>query len=109
MNNLPNGQPITSSFISIKQTNTPRSCFKHRPDGSYQRKNNSQLNRLPKDNRTRRLSTGGNISGRVSFAHAALSNGKILQESTSTFQPEIDLTEEKLYFLTKGVKEFQLI
>jgi hypothetical protein len=41
-----------------------------------------------------RLSTGGNISGRVSFAHVALSNGKILQESTLPFRSVIDLIEK---------------
>ncbi len=50
---------------------------------------------LPKDNSTGRLSTGDNRSSRVSFAHAYLDNGKILQELSLTFQPEIDLTEEE--------------
>jgi hypothetical protein len=60
-----------------------------------------------KDDRIGRLSTGGNISGRVSFAHAVLTNGKILQESTLPFQREIDLIEniyieEQLYLLKKN-------
>jgi hypothetical protein len=58
---------------------------------------------LPKDNSTGRLSIGDNRSSRVSFAHAYLDNGKILQELSLRFQPEIDLTEEEknknqLYF-----------
>jgi hypothetical protein len=51
---------------------------------------------LLKDDGTGRLSTGDNTSGRVSFAHAVLTNGKILQESTLPFQREIDLTEKNI-------------
>ena len=120
MHNLSNGVSIASSSSSsslsssssttIKQTNTHRSCLKHRPDGSYQRENNCQPITMPQDDGTAGLSTGGNTSGRVSFAHAPLSDGRISQESTFTLPTNSERTEKqrRSIMFARKARELQL-
>jgi hypothetical protein len=80
---------INEQSIPIKQMNIHRSCLKNRPN---QQSDNGEIVRLS--------------TGRVSFAHATLYDGKILVTS----QSQIDSIEKKCRSDTfaKKAKEFQL-
>ena len=111
VNRLATGQPIASSSIPIVQTNTHRSCLKHRPDGSYLRENNCQPSLSLQDDETGRLSsTEGNTSGRVSFARPALSDTPLLPESTIKVPLPADPLEKKRRsaIFAKKAKELRL-
>ena len=77
----------------INPPNSQRPCLKHQPKVS------------PEDGETGRLS-----SGRVSFAHAVVNDGKTLQESQVTSQPQNDSNDKKRgsAIFAKKAKDLQL-
>ena len=109
MNNLANGQTITSSVKDESRTKYT-SCLRHRPDGIYFEKHHCQPDTSAANRENDRSSTNGHTPGRVSFAYVPISEALVVRQSTTETQSNCDPTEKirRSALFVKKAKELRL-